>query len=155
MEKGHLSIVKTIDQYNIEIKHFMDNTLGIPIVRSMSKSCGFSEIDATMIATISSELATNILRYAIKGNMIIKIVVDLNKDGKKGIEIIADDDGPGIPNIDRALTDNYSTTKDSLGMGLPSVYNYMDEFKIQSSRGTGTKIIVRKWCDYKNNRLWV
>lgn len=109
--------------------------------RVMASELGFSAGDATLIATAISELARNIVSYARKGQITIKIVNGLNR---QGLSVIAADDGPGIPDIRQALRDGFSTSG-SLGLGLPGVRRLMDEFEITSQPGKGTTVAVKKW----------
>ncbi|MEW6096863.1 MAG: ATP-binding protein [bacterium] len=94
-----------------------------------------------MIATAVYELAKNIFRYAKRGEIIIRRI---KKGTKKGVEIIAQDNGPGIADIENAMKDHFSTGG-GLGLGLPGVKRLMDEFVIDKERQRGTKITVRKW----------
>jgi serine/threonine-protein kinase RsbT len=110
--------------------------------RYLAAEAGFDEINQFLIATAASELATNIVKYAKKGEVLLKIV---QRDRQLGIQIIARDDGPGIKDIAKAMQDNFSTSKDSLGLGLPSVKRIMDEFKIESRPGQGTIVSTLKW----------
>ena len=109
--------------------------------RVMATELGFSTGDATLIATAISELARNIISYARKGQITLKMVNGLNR---QGIAVIAADDGPGIPDIHQALRDGFSTSG-SLGLGLPGVRRLMDEFEISSEPGRGTIVAVKKW----------
>jgi serine/threonine-protein kinase RsbT len=109
--------------------------------RVMANDIGFSSGDATLIATAISELARNIVAYASKGRITLKIVNGLNR---QGISVTASDDGPGIPDVGQALRDGFSTSG-SLGLGLPGVRRLMDEFEITSQPGQGTTVVVRKW----------
>jgi serine/threonine-protein kinase RsbT len=109
--------------------------------RVMANEIGFSSGDATLIATAISELARNIVTYARKGQITLKRVNGLNR---QGISVIASDDGPGISDIRQALRDGYSTSG-SLGLGLPGVRRLMDEFEISSQPGQGTTVAVKKW----------
>jgi serine/threonine-protein kinase RsbT len=109
--------------------------------RGMANELGFSSGDATLIATAISELARNIVSYAGKGQIILKVVNGLNR---QGIAVIASDDGPGIADIRQALRDGFSTSG-SLGLGLPGVRRLMDEFDITSQPGRGTIVAVKKW----------
>jgi len=95
-----------------------------------------------MVGTAVCELARNIQRYAKTGGTIH--ISELRRGGKKGVEIVAADNGPGIKHIKKAMQDHYSTMKGSLGIGLPGVKRLMDEFKIKS--GKGTMVMVRKWA---------
>jgi serine/threonine-protein kinase RsbT len=107
----------------------------------MATELGFSTGDATLIATAISELARNIVSYARKGQITLKIVNGLNR---QGVAVVATDDGPGIPDIRQALRDGFSTSG-SLGLGLPGVRRLMDEFEITSQPGRGTTVTVKKW----------
>ena len=109
--------------------------------RGMANELGFSSGDATLIATAISELARNIVSYAGKGQITLKVVNGLNR---QGIAVIASDDGPGIADIRQALRDGFSTSG-SLGLGLPGVRRLMDEFDITSQPGRGTVVAVKKW----------
>lgn len=131
----------------IDLSLSSDNTSAVIVTHQIAKEIGFSDQDQTLLAVVSSELSTNILRYAQKGKVTINTI---QKNTQKGIEIIAEDNGPGIENIEMALSEHYSTG-DGLGLGLPSVKRIMDEFSIQSIKNKGTIIITRKWK--KNSRL--
>lgn len=109
--------------------------------REMAAQLGFSTTELTLIATAISEVARNIVEYAKEGE--ISLSIDQQGD-KRGIVVIACDNGPGIPNIKLAMQDGYSTGK-SLGLGLPGAKRLMDEFEIVSEVGKGTKITMKKW----------
>jgi serine/threonine-protein kinase RsbT len=109
--------------------------------RQMAAELGFSAGDATLIATAISELARNIVSYARKGEITLKMV---NGSNRQGISVIATDEGPGITDLHQALRDGFSTSG-SLGLGLPGVRRLMDEFEITSQPGRGTKVVVKKW----------
>lgn len=130
-----------------DVKHVVlsepwDNQHAIIVARELAADAGFSSIDQAMISTAASELSTNILRYAGKGEMFLRIIRSVERIG---IEIVAVDKGPGIHNLTKAMEDSYSTTKGSLGLGLPSVKRIMDDFSIQSSPEQGTRITSCKW----------
>jgi len=109
--------------------------------REFANHLGFDLGDLTIIATAISELSRNIVEYAQKGEIILR---DVQKGNKKGMEIVAQDSGPGIADVNLALQDGYSTRK-SLGLGLPGTRRLMDEFEISSRPGNGTIVTVRKW----------
>ena len=111
--------------------------------RYLAAEAGFDETNQVLIATAASELATNVVKYAKEGEVILKIV---QRDRQLGIQIIARDAGPGIRDLEQVMQDNFSTSKDSLGLGLPSVQRIMDEFKIESQPGQGTIVSALKWC---------
>ena len=109
--------------------------------RLMAAQLGFSPGTSTLIATAISELARNILMYARRGEMLMRTV---ETNGNRGIAVEATDEGPGIPQPQRALEDGYSTSG-RLGLGLPGVKRLMDEFRLETTPGRGTKIMVKKW----------
>jgi serine/threonine-protein kinase RsbT len=108
--------------------------------RALAAQLGFSSADQTLIATAISEMARNILMYAKSGEIILRP----EQDNRPGITIIAHDEGPGIPDIQRALQNGYSTTG-GLGLGLPGTKRIMDEFSIISEVGKGTVVTMKKW----------
>jgi serine/threonine-protein kinase RsbT len=109
--------------------------------RALAHRLGLTGSNQTIVATAISELARNILQYARRGEVLVGIV---ESNGRTGISVVARDDGPGIPNVDRALQIGFSTSG-SLGMGLPGVRRLMDSFRIESRTGKGTTVMVRKW----------
>jgi serine/threonine-protein kinase RsbT len=109
--------------------------------RALATELGFSTGEATLIATAISELARNIVSYARKGEVTLKMV---NASSRQGVLIIASDSGPGIRDIRQAMRDGFSTSG-SLGLGLPGVRRLMDEFEITSEPGRGTIVTVKKW----------
>jgi serine/threonine-protein kinase RsbT len=102
---------------------------------------GFSLTDVTMIATAISEIARNITSYAGRGA--VRVAVQ-EKEGRKALVVRAEDDGPGIVDIERAMEDGYSTGR-GLGMGLPGARRLMDRLVVQSELGHGTIIEMWKW----------
>jgi serine/threonine-protein kinase RsbT len=102
---------------------------------------GFSLTDVTMIATAISEIARNITSYAGRG--VVRVGV-ADKDGRKALLVRAEDTGPGIADIDRALEDGYSTGR-GLGMGLPGARRLMDRLVVESALGRGTVVEMWKW----------
>ena len=109
--------------------------------RALATELGFDGSDLTLIATAISEIARNIVAHAKSGEIRL---TSLNHSGKRGILIVANDDGPGIPDVNRAMQYGYSTAK-GLGVGLPGAKWLMDEFEIESKVGNGTKVTMRKW----------
>lgn len=110
-------------------------------VRDTATVLGFSQTDVARIVTAASELARNVFRYAGEGVMQWDKV---EKDGRTGIELQFKDNGPGIADIEMALTEGYSTGG-GLGMGLPGAKRLSDELEILSSVGQGTTVTLRKW----------
>ncbi len=109
--------------------------------RTLASQLGFSASDLTIISTAISELARNIVRYAKRGEIILRLV---NPNNKRCIVVVARDDGPGISNVMQAMQDGFSTSG-GLGLGLPGVKRLMDEFEIVSEVGHGTTVSVKKW----------
>ena len=110
-------------------------------VRKISAEICFGITDITRIVTAASELARNVYRFAGSGSMICSIIT---ADGNVGIEMVFEDNGPGIEDIERAMGKGY-TTGGGLGLGLPGTKRLMDEMEIESEFGKGTKITIRKW----------
>ena len=109
--------------------------------RELAADLELSSTDQTLLATAISEVARNILLYAQEGD--IELRLD-NDSGQRGIVVVARDEGPGIPDLDLAMRDSFSTGN-GLGLGLPGARRLMDEFNIVSRREKGTKITMRKW----------
>ena len=108
--------------------------------REVATRLGFSTTDVTLIATAVSEIARNIVRFADSG----EVVVTELQEPRKGISIVARDAGPGIPDVEQALQDGYSTYQ-GLGLGLPGARRLMDEFAVASETGRGTTVTMTKW----------
>lgn len=109
--------------------------------RELAAAHGFSGTEQTLIATAISEVARNIVSYADRGEILLERLVN---DGRHGIAVVARDEGPGIPDIDLAMQDGYSTGR-SLGMGLPGAKRLMDEFELTSVVNQGTTVSMKKW----------
>jgi serine/threonine-protein kinase RsbT len=109
--------------------------------RALAGRLGFSRTDATLIATAISEIGRNILVHAGTGEVSIAETAD---ERMLGIEVVARDRGPGIPDVERALSEGYATGN-GLGLGLPGAKRLMDEFSIETEVGRGTTITMRKW----------
>ena len=108
--------------------------------REVAKDLEFSMSEATLVATAISELARNMVTYAGHGEIRISLV---SNGTRRGIIVVARDEGPGIKDIDLAMRQGYSTSG-GLGIGLPGVRRIMDEFAITSDGG-GTTVTVTKW----------
>ncbi|GED61292.1 anti-sigma regulatory factor [Brevibacillus formosus] len=136
-------VVADYSPETINIEQESDIVTARQVGRNMSKLFGFGTITQSRIATSISELARNIYLYAGTGTITISPV---EREGVIGLQITANDSGPGIPDIRQALDDGYSTSG-ALGAGLPGVKRMMDEFEIHSTLGEGTRVIVVKWSD--------
>jgi serine/threonine-protein kinase RsbT len=107
----------------------------------VAERVGFTGSDLTMISTAISELARNIIRYAKTGEVVVSPV---SEGGRAGVMVVARDSGPGIPDIDLAMRDGY-TTGSGMGLGLPGARRLMDEFSIYSKVSEGTTVVMKKW----------
>lgn len=112
------------------------------LVRETAESLGMRTIQITELLTATSELLSNVFKFAGEGEASIDTV---EQDGRVGIRLIVEDRGPGIKDLDKAMTDGYSTAK-TLGLGLPGTRRLVDEFVIISQEGEGTRATVTKWC---------
>jgi len=110
-------------------------------VRELLVSGGYSLIDQTKMVTAASELARNTLRYGGGGEMRAERLTDGNR---RGIKLCFIDEGPGIDNVQQALTDGF-TTGGGLGLGLSGAKRLSDEFRIDTAVGQGTKVTIIKW----------
>ena len=126
------------------VKSEMDIAKVVKEATLLAEKVGFKESRQHEIATAASELARNILKYAGDGDVTLGICF---KGRFKGIEIIAEDEGPGIKDINQALTEHFSSNG-TLGLGLPGVKRIMDEVDIQTEVGKGTAVSARKWIGY-------
>jgi len=100
-----------------------------------------SLVDQTKLVTAASELARNTLLHGGGGRAEVQIVTN---GRRKGVRIVFTDSGPGIPDLDLAFTDGY-TTKGGLGLGLSGARRLMDEFDLQTAPGQGTTVTAVKW----------
>jgi serine/threonine-protein kinase RsbT len=107
----------------------------------LARQLGFSLTDVTMIATAISEIARNITSYAGRGEVRVGVQY---RDGRQALVVRAEDDGPGIADIERALEDGYSTGR-GLGLGLPGARRLMDRLIVESGPGKGTVVEMWKW----------
>jgi serine/threonine-protein kinase RsbT len=110
-------------------------------VRAMCTECGFSLVDQTKMVTASSELARNTLVHGRGGTVTLELLED---DSRRGVRLLFEDRGPGIPDIARALQDGY-TTGNGMGLGLPGSRRLVNEFELTSELGVGTRVIVVRW----------
>lgn len=109
--------------------------------RELAAQAGLMGSDLTLVATAISEVARNIVSYAERGEIVLSVV---QSGQRRGICIVARDDGPGIADIELAMQDGFSTGR-SLGLGLPGARRLVDEFEITSEVGKGTTVTMRKW----------
>jgi len=112
------------------------------LVRTIAVSAKLSLVDQTKLVTAASELARNTLVYGGGGTV---EVTRVDNGRRQGLRIVFADQGPGIADLELALTDGY-TTGGGLGLGLSGARRLVDEFDIDTAVGSGTTITVTKWC---------
>jgi serine/threonine-protein kinase RsbT len=134
-------VVTVSDDMSVPIEREGDIVTARQRGRELAATTGFSSTDQTMIALAISEIARNIVSYAQRGKVTLS---RLDEGGRRGVLVVAQDDGPGISDIELAMRDGYSTAK-SLGVGLPGAKRVMDEFELVSALGKGTTITMKKW----------
>jgi|SRR5580658_5180707 serine/threonine-protein kinase RsbT len=123
------------------IRSERDIVLARQLVRKMSQLQGFSLVDQTKIVTAASELARNALIYGGGGSMRWQI---LNEGARSGLKLVFSDEGPGIANLEMAMTDGW-TSGNGLGMGLSGAKRLVNEFNIDSRVGVGTRVSIARW----------
>jgi serine/threonine-protein kinase RsbT len=129
------------DDLIVPIRADADVLLARQKARELARSLKFSASELTLIATAISEVARNIVTYAKRGEIVLRLV---SQGRRRGIRVVAQDQGPGIADIPRAMQDGFSTSS-SLGLGLPGSKRLMDDFDIVSELGKGTTITMTKW----------
>ena len=125
----------------INISADVDVMLARQMGRELAGKVDISGSDLTLLATAISEIARNIVQYAGRGEIEFRAV---EGKGKRGLMIIARDNGPGIADIAKAMQDGFSTSR-GMGMGLPGARRLMDDFAIISETGRGTIVSMVKW----------
>ena len=118
-----------------------DIVLARQAVRRMAQELRFSLVDQTKIVTAASELARNALIYGGGGKMKWQVLLD---GGKAGLRLSFVDQGPGIPNLDLAMTDGW-TSGTGLGLGLTGARRLVNEFELDSRVGVGTRVTITRW----------
>jgi serine/threonine-protein kinase RsbT len=110
--------------------------------RAMATELELTSTDQTLLATAISEVARNITTYAARGEVVLTTI--RNANGRRGIRVVAQDEGPGIENVELALQDGYSSGE-GLGLGLPGARRLVHDFKIETAPGQGTKVTLVMW----------
>jgi serine/threonine-protein kinase RsbT len=129
------------DDIAVDINNSDDIVAARKAGHQLALNLGFSLTDVTMIATAISEIARNITSYARRGTVLVSVA---EREGRKALVVRAEDDGPGIADIERAMEDGYSTGR-GLGLGLPGARRLMDRLIVESALGHGTVIEMWKW----------
>ena len=128
-------------QTRIAIGTDMDAKRAVIEAGRIAAQAGLDATAANMVATATSELVQNILKYAGRGMVTLSPV---ERAARRGVEVEARDQGPGIADLDAALTDHFSSGG-TLGLGLPGVRRLMDEFEIENLPGRGLRVVACKW----------
>jgi serine/threonine-protein kinase RsbT len=115
--------------------------VALAMLRRRLLELNLSELLISRLMTVSSELAVNVLKYATRGTLFLK---QLREAQKRGVEISLVDEGPGIPDVEQALQDHFSS-KGTLGLGLPGVKRMVDDFRVESEVGKGTRVSAIVW----------
>lgn len=110
-------------------------------VRAQAIAIGLSLVDQTKIITAASELARNTLDYGGGGKATVEQV---RQAGRRGVRVTFEDQGPGIPDIEQAMADGFTTGK-GLGLGLGGAKRLCNEFSVASQVGRGTRVTIARW----------
>jgi serine/threonine-protein kinase RsbT len=125
----------------LPLKNQHDIVLGRQTVRRLALEQGFSLVDQTKLVTAASELARNALIYGGGGELKWETLVD---GARRGVRLVFEDRGPGIPDIEQAMTDGW-TSGHGLGLGLTGARRLVNEFELQSTVGVGTRVTIARW----------
>lgn len=128
------------DDVRVPVRVDADVVAARQAAREAGARIGFPPTDLTAIATAVSEMTRNVVKFAESG----EVVIDTVEEPRRGIRIVVRDVGPGIPDVERALQDGFSTYE-GLGLGLPGARRLMDEFTVVSDVGRGTTVTMTKW----------
>lgn len=133
--------MKTLNQSVLPIRTESDVVIVRQKVRAVSVDLKFSLVDQTKMVTAASELARNVLIYGGGGSVAIEVLL---REYRSGLRLTFEDQGPGIPDIDLAMKDGY-TSGAGLGMGLGGAKRLVNEFEITSRVGEGTRVVITRW----------
>jgi serine/threonine-protein kinase RsbT len=134
-----MAVVTASGELPLRTEH--DIVVGRQAVRRLAQEAGFSLVDQTKLVTAASELARNALIYGGGGDLKWTTLLD---GAKRGVRLVFEDQGPGIPNIELAMTDGWSSGT-GLGLGLTGARRLVNEFELQSSVGAGTRVAITRW----------
>jgi serine/threonine-protein kinase RsbT len=125
----------------MELRSAADVVAVRQLVRTWAVEAGFSLVDQTKMVTAASELARNTIDYGGGGVARLEL---LTEGTRRGLRVAFEDHGPGIPDVEKALTDHY-TTGNGLGLGLGGARRLVNEFDISSRVGEGTRVMITRW----------
>jgi serine/threonine-protein kinase RsbT len=111
------------------------------LVRKWAVELGFSLVEQTKIVTAASELARNMVDYGLGGTLLLEM---LNDGIRKGLRLTFEDQGPGIPDVNMALRDGF-TTGSGMGLGLGGAKRLSNEFSLRTAPGQGTTVMIARW----------
>jgi serine/threonine-protein kinase RsbT len=131
----------TVRSERVDIRSSDDVVRVRQITRTLAIAAGLGLVDQTKIITAASELARNIIDYGGGGQVLLDV---LDNAGKRGLRLCFEDKGPGIPDIEAALTDGFTTGK-GMGLGLGGAKRLSNEFSLVSKPGEGTKVTIARW----------
>jgi serine/threonine-protein kinase RsbT len=133
--------VTTLKTERLDIRSSDDVVRVRQLTRTIALEAGLGLVDQTKIITAASELARNALDYGGGGFVLAELV---GASGRRGVRLTFEDNGPGIPDIDAALKDGFTTGK-GMGLGLGGARRLSNEFSIDSKPGEGTKVVIARW----------
>jgi anti-sigma regulatory factor (Ser/Thr protein kinase) len=136
-----LATVVNDDETRVSVSTNADVVVARQEGRKIAARAGFRATELAVIATAISEIARNIVKFAKRGEVVVSVITE---NERTGVTVVARDVGPGIPDVERAVQDGYSTYG-GLGLGLPGAKRLMDEFDIVSEVGKGTTVTMTKW----------
>ena len=131
----------TLKNERLDIRSSDDVVRVRQLARTMAIEAGLSLVDQTKIITAASELARNTLDYGGGGSVLVEVVDGV---GRRGVRLTFEDKGPGIPDVDAALRDGFTTGR-GMGLGLGGARRLSNEFSIASKPGEGTKVVIARW----------
>jgi serine/threonine-protein kinase RsbT len=133
--------VQVADSNSLDLRTEPDIVKARQLVRQFAQTCGFSLVDQTKVVTAASELARNTVKHGGGGVM----TVDELRDGtRRGVRVNFEDQGPGIADLSLAMTDGW-TSGGGLGLGLTGSKRLSNEFEIESTPGSGTRVTIVRW----------
>jgi len=126
---------------SLELRSAADVVSVRQVVRTWAIDAGFSLVDQTKMVTAASEIARNTVDYGGGGTAVLELI---NDGVRRGLRVVFEDRGPGIPDIQQAMTDHF-TTGNGLGLGLGGARRLVNEFHISSRVGEGTRVTITRW----------
>jgi serine/threonine-protein kinase RsbT len=134
-------MVRPLGSESLSLRDESDLLLARRLVRERAAELGFGVLDLTKIVTAASELGRNTLIHGGGGTMLLETLV---QDERRGVRLTFEDNGPGIADLEQAMTDGF-TTKGGLGLGLGGSKRIVHEFDVVSRVGEGTRVTVTRW----------